>query len=637
MAEVRLTIGGARQKAFLINGPNPDFTIATEKIAEWGSAPVHDRLLDLLDIVGAVFAADGMVTRGGLSRPNLGAGWRREISLDIAVRDPDFWSSEDVVFSLEDTIQFLTDDRMTFRFRRSSAPAVSSDYLDFAGATSPAGSPARIVLFSGGLDSLAGALDALSQDTGRVILVTHRSAQKIISHQDELADALKRRHGARVAYVPIKATRHGRKPVERTQRSRSLLFAAFGYVIARTIGADRLSFFENGVVSHNLPISPQIIGTMATRTTHPLALRKFEALLSLVGGEPFRVRNEFEWLTKAEVVAKLREHGATDLIRVAVSCNEVFGRTREMTHCGLCTQCLDRRFGILAAGLSDHEPEDLYETSVLFGERGEGRSRVISVEWARHAMRFAAMDLMAFQERFAGELARIARGNPSMTATEVVRRSLELHRRHGAAVIKALRHAAESHSEALVTGNLDPTSLFRMVVSDANQVPALAELSMGPRPPEPAKMPDLGSVDDDEDGRLRVVMSGEGRGSWIDVIGLGAIHGAPAGPAMALKPQFLADRDAGLQPDEHHYVQAGRLVPDGGPTKQAVFQYVKRCRAVLAECYREKYGAPPDGPLLIQNRKSRGYRLDPRIVIVERPDAQGGPPDDPTLAAQPFD
>ena len=62
---------------------------------------------------------------------------------------------------------------------------------------------------------------------------------------------------------------------EYTQRTRSFLFAALGVTFARMSGLDRLRFYENGVVSLNLPPSPQVVGARASRTTHPRVLGGF--------------------------------------------------------------------------------------------------------------------------------------------------------------------------------------------------------------------------------------------------------------------------------------------------------------------------------------------------------------------------
>ena len=108
MSRVRLTINAGNApghaETFDINGPNGGFMIASEKIADWNVGAIPDRLLDLLDIAAAVYAADRLVTRGGLTRPGFGNGWRRDLAFEIAVREPDFWNGASVRDALTEAI-----------------------------------------------------------------------------------------------------------------------------------------------------------------------------------------------------------------------------------------------------------------------------------------------------------------------------------------------------------------------------------------------------------------------------------------------------------------------------------------------------------------------------------------------------
>ena len=74
--------------------------------------------------------------------------------------------------------------------------------------------------------------------------------------------------------------------------------AALAAVVARSFGLRRIRFYENGVVSMNLPISEQAIGGRATRTTHPQVLNGYAALFRLLTDGAFEVENPFLWLTK---------------------------------------------------------------------------------------------------------------------------------------------------------------------------------------------------------------------------------------------------------------------------------------------------------------------------------------------------
>ena len=130
-------------------------------------------------------------------------------------------------------------------------------------------------------------------------LVSHRSAPKIIDAQNYLIDQLRRRFGAdRILHVPVRANLKDDLGKEPTHRTRSFLFAAIGAVTAQLLDRQRICFFENGVVSLNLPPVGQVVGARATRTTHPQAMAGFRRVLSSVFGQSFDVTNPYAWMTK---------------------------------------------------------------------------------------------------------------------------------------------------------------------------------------------------------------------------------------------------------------------------------------------------------------------------------------------------
>lgn len=310
MAERRIFVGpdaeaSGKDRAVRINGRNPTFIIATERLSMRLGAPIPPRLLDLLEISAAVFAADGSVQRGGDTRPNFGRAWRRSFDFRIAVRDTVFWNKAPSRALLTDVIDVLSEDEAHFSFVQSSAASDAQEYFQFDPAAHPAFQCDEVVLFSGGLDSLVGTLELLEAGKERVELVTHLSANKRLRHQTNLVRSLQHRYRDRILWLPVQARRSGTRGRETTQRTRSLLFTALAIITAHMLGGNRITFFENGIVSHNLPISDQVVGTMATRTTHPLGLRRLSELMSLVTEEAVAIENPFEWLTKTEVVSKL--------------------------------------------------------------------------------------------------------------------------------------------------------------------------------------------------------------------------------------------------------------------------------------------------------------------------------------------
>ena len=360
MPERRIVVNGIvpfepADEQVRINGDDPTFRLLPDGLADFYLRNLEPRYWDLLRIAGVVFAANSTVTRGGSTRSDMGSAWYRDFRLVIPVSDRAFWNAPATQTALQAAVEVLSGDRVSFDFVEDERIDEFQPFLDLPDV--PPFRADEVVMFSGGLDSLTGVLEMLSNGRGNVVLVTHRSAQKLVTVQDRLVQELNRRFPDRVRWVKIRATRAGDDATETTQRTRSFLFAAIGLLAARVAGAMRVRFFENGIVSLNLPINGQVISTMATRTTHPLGLKCLQDLLSLVADSQITVDNPFFRYTKTEVVERLRFHGAADLARRTVSCSNVRDATTLHPHCGRCSQCIDRRFAMLASGLGTARPQ----------------------------------------------------------------------------------------------------------------------------------------------------------------------------------------------------------------------------------------------------------------------------------------
>jgi hypothetical protein len=85
--------------------------------------------------------------------------------------------------------------------------------------------------------------------------------------------------------------------------------------------------------------------------------------------------------------------------------------TVAQTHCGVCSQCVDRRFGVLAAGLEAHDPDTLYKLDLLMDPLPPGEARTMVEAFVRTASEIERMDDVAFFARF-GELSRAVRFIP---------------------------------------------------------------------------------------------------------------------------------------------------------------------------------------------------------------------------------
>lgn len=618
MSEAMVRIGG-RLDPIRVNfdGPRRTFELETDLVRAACRAELDPLNIDLLEIAATVFAADSAVKRGGATRPGMGAAWQRTFDFQIPVRNPVFWNRDDVRQALVEAVEFLTEDRVSFTFYQKPADVARQPFLDLdpAGATFEAD---EVILFSGGLDSFAGALEALSGHTKRVILLTHRSAQKAITRQVKLGEYLAERFCDHVLHIHVKARRVGQEASDSSQRSRSFLFAALGQLVARSFGAKSLSFYENGVISHNLPISSQVVGTMATRTTHPLSLRKLNALMSLVGTGNVPIANQYRWLTKRDVVDRIAQYGGERKISKSVSCTSIREQTTHHTHCGTCSQCLDRRFALLAAGLGQHDFDTDYGTDILFGARDKLRSQTMAVEWTRHALSLTRLDQRTFMTKFGTEFARIAEGYPGQSKQWVLDQCVTMHKRHGENVERVLEQVLRDRTLEILHGKLPSTSLVVLFLAQPGSGDSTVLTA-----PEPAKsriseteILDKTDLVHDPDAPLRVTFTDEDGLPVVRIEGLCVLTGPQARVPIELRPTFLEDRDSILPPEEHRYVPAGTLAASQGVSKMAIRQQVTRCRQILDESYRMVHGKELEEDRFIQTRTPKGYRLAPTIIPV---------------------
>jgi hypothetical protein len=209
----------------------------------------------------------------------MGRDWRRRFRFVIPIRDPALWSRPEVVEALADALNFMSEDEFHFEFVLHDAPAPIEQYFDLGPALGHQFASDEVLLFSGGMDSLCGTLVELQrQPRKRLLLVTHQSSSKMAAHQKLLAEALRNRFPGRLLHVPVRAGITDATPREFTQRTRSFLFAAIAAAVRA--GQHRVLFYENGVISFNLPIAGQVVGARASRTTHPRTLRLVEGVVS---------------------------------------------------------------------------------------------------------------------------------------------------------------------------------------------------------------------------------------------------------------------------------------------------------------------------------------------------------------------
>ena len=305
--------------------------------------------LDLLVLAALVHLADTRISRETESQDS----WTREMRLVVPVSDPSRWAMAEPV--LKQILDFLTGDLWTIGFRARPKGFGTMIPARLGKRNQPVFD--SLSLFSGGLDSLIGAVDLLEQGS-TPLLVSHAAEGATSDAQNACFDALKAHYSTRPferlrvwMSFPEGVVREGGS--EKTTRGRSFLFLTLGVLAGAGFAQPfTLRVPENGLIALNVPLDLLRLGSHSTRTTHPFYLERWNELLRVVG-IPGRVENPYWNKTKGEMVAGCANPELLkNLVPRSLSCSSpTKGRWqgRGIEHCGYCLPCLIRRAAIEAA------------------------------------------------------------------------------------------------------------------------------------------------------------------------------------------------------------------------------------------------------------------------------------------------
>lgn len=354
---------------------------------------------DLVDVALAVYVADRLCRRHPRSAPRSEPLWQRRMHLEVPVREPDRWTGSGLGGALAELLTYLTDDVWMLTFVRRRLEAARPSEVQRGLFHEPPAPPSSAALFSGGLDSLAGLVARLAAHPRETVVVfSGRTNRRIGVPQRTLLKSVAGEFPHRVRPVAVrfgldKRPRGAFDREETSQRTRGFVFQAFGAVMARMAGLDRLDVYENGVGAVNLPYTDAQIGSQATRATHPVTLRLMSTLLARVFDVPFTVALPYACTTKGELCVALRDAGLGSLARQSVSCDGYPQRAKRAVQCGVCPSCLLRRQSLHHARLLNDDPawlylHDIYDASVpdAWERRFALRAMCGQVHHLRHAL-----------------------------------------------------------------------------------------------------------------------------------------------------------------------------------------------------------------------------------------------------------
>ncbi len=453
-------------------GPQKNVRLKITDLTDRMASRLPDRVHDLMELAALVYAADQSCRRFGGKTIDYGDKWYRAFRFVIPVRDLAFWSHSKVTETLVETLRFLTDDEYEFAFTKMDVRPQFQDYLDFRTRSKDPDPVERVLLFSGGLDSLTGVVEEVITHRHRVALVSHKPVDHLAKKQRELVAEISNRAKdpkLRPVHFPVLANRIQSPDGDPTQRSRSFLYASMAAAVAHYFRIDDIYFYENGIVSINLPLCGQEIGGRATRTTHPQAMAGFGQLFSAVTDSQFRVHNEYLWDTKEDVLRRLCNAGHRDLARNTLSCSHTRQFTLKAPHCGMCSQCLSRRVAALGADCQDDDPATGYRADAICDHRKKDEDRIMGERFVGDARRVEKMNsVLLFHQAYAGELGRVY-PYLGMSPTLGAEKLFDLHLRHAKQVAVVMASEMKNHVEARRTGVLADTSVVNYAF-DAEQV-----------------------------------------------------------------------------------------------------------------------------------------------------------------------
>lgn len=315
--------------------------------------------IDLMVVAAHIHAADTRISRATESQD----GWSREIRIVAPVSDPALWSGASD--TLKRALDFLTGDRwdIGFRARPKKQETIAQPRpqplipVPFDG----------VNLFSGGLDSLIGAIDSL-HDKATPLLVSHAGEGAVSKSQEECFDVLKE------AYPKSQLDRlriwmaFGDGLVdgvdsESSTRGRSFLFFSLGVAAGASLGKPfTLRVPENGLIALNVPLDTLRLGALSTRTTHPFYMARWNELLGALGIEGHLV-NPYWDKTKGEMVAQCADGDLLErCVGYSLSCSspaKARWKGEPQGHCGYCLPCLIRRASLLGDDPTEYGLADL--------------------------------------------------------------------------------------------------------------------------------------------------------------------------------------------------------------------------------------------------------------------------------------
>jgi len=437
-----------------------DIDTITEKMVQ----DLPDVMQDLLRVATYVYVGDQIISRGGKKSFDYGKKWHRCLNFKMPVREYEIWSDPDIKGLLEEALSFASGDTYTFDFVSQPKDRFTG-FLNFKTETKPRYEYNEVLLFSGGLDSFTGAIEEVVCNKKQPVLVSHQSNNKLVGLQRKLHEYILGLHetGPKPLHVPVMINKDRRLTRETSQRTRSFLYASLGTIVARVFNLNSVKFYENGIVSCNLPFDGQTLQARSTRVTHPKFFHLLSALVSELTDSDFHFENPYFSKTKTEICLRLKElHHEPHILETRSCAKSVYQKPQN--HCGTCSQCIDRRFATLASECGKYDPDWLYALNIFTDKLDNVYDRAMAVGFAGFASKLETMTVDGFVQEFSSDVHEIVRYMEGQNSEKKLAKLFALHQRHAEKVNKVIDGKCKEHISSVRKGRLPPTCLVSMIV-----------------------------------------------------------------------------------------------------------------------------------------------------------------------------
>jgi hypothetical protein len=321
-----------------------DVIINTKQLFKSLKLIPEQKSLDIWLFSVYIHLIDNLLPRNEIAVDN----WLREINVKIPVSDSLVWNSNSN--SIIDALNFLTGDEWNIEFYQLGNKYFCNDELELEEDINIE----KVCLLSGGLDSLAGAINLINSDND-ILFVSHfDGAGAIDGEQENIFEELERSVNDKKLYLSqfhVYPSNNLFYSADSNQRARSILFLGFALFHAINFNVNEIVLPENGLISINLPLNESRTSSNSTRTTHPYFIKKLEQFIFQVGIN-ISIVNPYQYKTKGEMLDECLDKNLLNLlINKTISCSHYKRRgpwTRKVgiNNCGYCIPCLIRRASI---------------------------------------------------------------------------------------------------------------------------------------------------------------------------------------------------------------------------------------------------------------------------------------------------